>query len=154
MATAPDDDSTRDTLAHIHRVQALLLGVIARLQARLIEHDDTKLDTPEKESFDLATPQLKNLVYGSPEYQESLEQLKAALDHHYAIHRHHPEHFADGIGGMTLIDLMEMLADWKAASERQRDGHIRDGLAVNIERFEISQQLAAILSNTIKEMNW
>jgi hypothetical protein len=154
MATEADYDSTRDTLAHIYRVQTLLLDVIARLQTRLIEHDDTKLDSPEKESFDLATPQLKNLVYGSPEYQESLEQLKAALDHHYAVHRHHPEHFAEGIAGMTLIDLIEMLADWKAASERQRDGNLRDGLAVNIERFEISQQLADILSNTITELGW
>lgn len=149
-----DYDSTRDTLAHIYRVQALLLEVIAQLQARLIAHDDTKLDSPEKESFDVATPHLKHLVYGSPEYQASLEQLKAALDHHYAMHRHHPEHFPDGIGGMTLIDLIEMLADWKAASERERDSNLRDGLAVNIERFEISQQLADILSNTIKELGW
>ena len=39
------------------------------------------------------------------------------------MNRHHPEHFGeDGIRGMNLPDVVEMLCDWKAASERTKDG--------------------------------
>jgi len=44
--------------------------------------------------------------------------MKPALEHHYALYRHHPEHFQNGIDDMNLIDLVEMFADWKASSER------------------------------------
>jgi hypothetical protein len=147
-------DSTHDTLAHIHSVQTLLMQVMTVLQARLIDHDGTKLESPEKELFDAATPQLWHLTYGSAAYQESLGRLSVALDHHYAVYRHHPEHFAECVDGMTLIDLIEMLTDWKAASERQHNGDLRAGLTVNVARFGISEQLANIITNTINEMHW
>jgi len=54
-----------------------------------------------------------------------------------------------GVNGMTLIDLIEMLCDWKAASERHRDGCIRKSIEINTKRFTLSQQLAKILENTV-----
>jgi hypothetical protein len=55
---------------------------------------------------------------------------------------------------MTLLDLIEMVADWRAASERYREGSIADSLTHNKERFGLSDQLASILANTVKEMGW
>lgn len=55
------------------------------------------------------------------------------------------------IGNMTLVDLLEMLADWKAASERHNDGNIRKSIEVNTARFKMSYQLALIFENTAKE---
>jgi hypothetical protein len=141
-------DCTADTLKHIRRVQALL-GIIARnLMARGECHDDSKLGPEEKPLFDEMTPLLKTLVYGSDEYKASLEKLGAALKHHYAVNSHHPEHFADGVAGMNLLDVVEMLCDWKAASERTKDGDFAKSVEIGIERFKIEPQLASILRNT------
>lgn len=60
-----------------------------------------------------------------------------------------------GPEAMSLFDVIEMLLDWKAATERMKDGgDIRASLIHNITRFNLSPQLVSILSNTIKEMGW
>jgi len=46
--------------------------------------------------------------------------MKPAIEHHYKNNRHHPEHFNNGIDEMNLVDLIELLCDWKAASERNK----------------------------------
>jgi hypothetical protein len=112
-------------------------------------HDASKLEPPEKELFDKFTPKLKDTTYGSDEYKGYLAELQVALDHHYAANRHHPEHFEGGINDMTLMDVVEMLMDWWAATERHADGDIYKSLEHNRERFNIDPQLASILKNTI-----
>lgn len=59
-----------------------------------------------------------------------------------------------GVAGMSLLDLIEMLCDWKAATERHNDGSIARSLKINRERFNISDQLQSILENTARELNW
>jgi hypothetical protein len=141
-------DSTADTLKHIMRVRDCL-DVLARdLGERGGRHDQSKLDDPEKALFDVMTPKLKTLVYGSEEYKASLAELKPALDHHYAVNSHHPEHYSDGIDGMDLLDVLEMFCDWKAASERTKGGDFGKSIEIGIERFKIAPQLAAVLRNT------
>jgi hypothetical protein len=54
---------------------------------------------------------------------------------------------------MTLMALMEMLADWKAASERSQDPAFAR-LRLNFARFGIGEELAAILKNTLDELGW
>ena len=147
-------DSRADTEADIARVRELLNVLAAAIAARGDTHDASKLAEPEKSAFDRATPKLKSLTYGSPEYQASLAELDEALAHHYAHNSHHPAHFADGIAGMTLIDLIEYFADCKAASERHKDGDYALSLKVNKERFAINDQLHSILVNTARQLGW
>jgi hypothetical protein len=78
--------------------------------------------------------------------------MKPALDHHYAQNRHHPEHHASGIAGMTLLDLIEMLCDWKAATERHEDGDMARSIQQNQERFGYSDELRLVLENTAREL--
>lgn len=147
-------DSTQDTLDHIAKVQNHLLDVVMELRQRSRFHDLSKLKSPEKEMFDAVTPKLKALTYGSYEYKMALVMMGDALKHHYANHSHHPEHFENGINGMTLLDVIEMLCDWKAASERHADGNLGKSLEINRERFGISDQLMQIFINTAREMGW
>lgn len=58
------------------------------------------------------------------------------------------------VNGMSLLDVVEMLCDWKAASERTKQGSIAQSLAHNKERFGIDDQLYNILVNTVKELGW
>lgn len=147
-------DSTVDTLKHSRRVDQLLLQMIVAIQGRVTLHDASKLEDPEKAIFDEYGPKLKTSTYGSDEYKGFLSEMKVALDHHYASNRHHPEHFENGVDGMTLVDLVEMLADWKAASERHADGDLAVSLGIQKTRFGLSDQLASILENTARDAGW
>ena len=141
-----------ETLKHIRRVQGLLGIMASELIRRAAIHDNSKLETPEAEVFEEYTPKLRNCTYGSDEYKGFLAAMKPALDHHYAANPHHPEHYPNGIRGMSLFDLMEMLVDWKAATERHADGSLAKSIEINQKRFEYSDELKAILRNTASAM--
>jgi hypothetical protein len=111
-------------------------------------HDQSKLESPEVEAFTEYTPKLAGCTYGSEEYKGYLAAIKPALDHHYANNKHHPEHWANGVNDMNLLDVLEMLCDWKAASERHNDGNIQKSIEINSKRFNLSPQLTEILKNT------
>lgn len=147
-------DSTSDTLKHINRVSELLNKAAIKLLKRANKHDESKLESPEKEIFDEYTPKLKECTYGSEEYQEYLDGLKEALEHHYKHNSHHPQHYENGVNGFDLFDLIEMFMDWKAASERHNDGDIRKSIEINKPRFELSDQICDIFENTADKLNW
>lgn len=148
-------DSRPDTWAHIARVKLLLGAVTSNFNQRGAEHDLSKLEDPELSTFNACTLKLKSMAYGSDEYKAALAELKPALDHHYAANSHHPEHFANGVDGMSLFDVLEMLVDWKAATERMANGgDIYRSLEINTDRFKLTPQLRSILLNTIREMGW
>lgn len=52
---------------------------------------------------------------------------------------------------MNLIDVVEMVCDWYAASLRS-DTDFEKGLELNCKRFEIDDQLAKIIYNTYKDL--
>jgi len=148
MLTTEQKATNYDTFRHIERVRNLLNACVIDLLHRAAKHDQTKLESPEVEAFTEYTPKLANSTYGSEEYKGFLAAIKPALDHHYAHNSHHPEHYKNGINDMNLLDIVEMLCDWKAASERHNDGNIRRSIEINANRFGLSPQLVKILENT------
>ena len=54
-----------------------------------------------------------------------------------------------GIRGMNLLDLVEMICDWKAATMRHADGDILRSIEINQKRFGYSDELKQILLNTV-----
>ena len=145
-------DSMQETLKHIRRVQEMLGDVARRFVERARIHDVSKLHEPEVSVFAEMTAKLKGCTYGSEEYKGFLSAMKPALDHHYAHNRHHPEHWSGGIKDMSLLDLIEMLVDWKAAGERHADGSIEKSLDHNKGRFAYGDELDAILRRTAFEL--
>jgi len=145
-------DSTKDTIKHITEVRTLLSGIASLLIERGSTHDDSKLQSPEKELFDEFTPKLKELTYGSDEYRQCLREMGVALEHHYAHNQHHPEYWQNGIDDMSLLDIVEMFVDWVAAVKRHDDGDIFKSIEINTERFGLSEQLKKILINTAVEL--
>lgn len=147
-------DSTDDTMRHKNRIKELLSDAAKELNKRGENHDQSKLEEPEKSHFDRLTPMLKDLTYGSEDYKKSLKELQIALKHHYENNSHHPEHYENGINDFDLFDLMELFFDWKAASERTNEGNIYKSIELNRERFGISEQLEIILINTAKRLGF
>jgi len=150
--TLEEKATNYDTFRHIERVRNLLNKVVLELNNRGEIHDQTKLKTPEVELFTEYTPKLSGTTYGSEEYNKYRKEMQAALDHHYANNRHHPEFHKNGIDDMDLLDLIEMLCDWKAASERHNDGNIGKSIEHNGVRFQMSSQLIRIFENTAKSL--
>ena len=143
-----------ETLIHISNVSRYLTVVIQNIMDRMNEHDISKLSAEERDIFVEYTPKLAGVVYGSEEYKQFLEEMKPALDNHYANNSHHPEHFENGISDMSLLDIIEMLIDWKASSLRTKDGNIMRSLEIQKERFKIDDQLYQIMVNTAKELGF
>jgi len=144
------EDSRRETQQHIDRVGELASVFTQMLTQRASCHDSSKMESPEVEAFAQATSRLKGLTYGSKAYKQQLEEFQECLRHHYSHNRHHPEHFEQGVEGMSLLDVVEMFCDWRAATERHADGNIVDSINHNAERFGLSPQLVAILMNTVE----
>jgi hypothetical protein len=144
--------TNNETREHIEKVRNYIGKVITELVDRSEKHDQSKLVSPEVEIFTEFTPKLSSTTYGSEEYNNYKNQMSVALKHHYANNRHHPEHHKNGIDDMTLIDLIEMLCDWKAASERHNDGNIKKSIDHNASRFGMNSQLTKIFENTAKEL--
>jgi hypothetical protein len=120
-------DSRPDTYQHIQQVQRLLGKVVREF-----------------------TPKLAGSTYGSEEYKGFLAAMKPALDHHYANNSHHPEHWPGGVQDMSLLDVLEMLVDWKAATMRHANGDIRKSIEINQQRFGFSDELKRLMLNTLE----
>jgi hypothetical protein len=148
-----------ETRKHILLVGKYLHIFASALLERASRHDMSKLEEPELSVFEEYTPKLANTTYGSDEYKIYLAEMKLALDHHYANNKHHPEFndingfsfqtLNDSIRSMDLVDIVEMLCDWLAATERHNDGKIGNSININEKRFGINDQLSQIFRNTI-----
>lgn len=143
------------TKEHIARVQGLLTMAAAKLVIRGHFHDQSKFEEVEIGPL----TEMQKIIqrdgqapYGSAEYKRRTSLLKPMLEHHYANNSHHPEHYADGVDGMDLFDVMEMFFDWKAASERGEEPAM--SLQAACERFRVSPQLQRIFENTADRLGY
>lgn len=144
-------DCTSDVMEHKRKVEYWMRDFTALMDARAKNHDNSKLESPEKEIFDQYTWRLKNTEFGSDEYKAQLAGMGEGLKHHYKNNRHHPEHFDNGVNGMTLYDLVEMFCDWLAAAEAHYKPFNMDYLA---KRFNLSPQLVDIFLNTTRDLDF
>lgn len=142
-----------ETDQHIRLVAYYMQQVLDNLIKRMEEHDQSKLDAPENDILQ-ANPLRRDIPYGSDEYKKRLQRIMPAIEHHYRANDHHPEHHANGMEGMSLMSLIEMVCDWKAASMRQKNGSILKSVRIGQERHDMSEELKAIIMNTIKELGW
>jgi len=142
-------ESKFKTMRHIETVRNFIGTCIKELLKRQESHDQSKLESPEVEIFEIYTPKLRGCTYGSEEYKTYMQEMNVAIKHHNEANRHHPEHFSNGVHGMTLIDLLELICDWKSATLRHADGDIYKSLEINQKRFGYSDELKNILKNTV-----
>lgn len=71
-----------------------------------------------------------------------------------ALEAYH-QHLTASVNGMNLFDVIEMLMDWKAATERMKDGgDIAKSIEHNIGRFALSPQVGNFLRNTARSLGW
>ena len=79
------------------------------------------------------------------EDKEEIEDLKKTVD----ILQSQAASMRSSVNNMNLLDVDEMFADWKASSERQKDGNLRKSIEVAGQRFGLSPQLVRIFENSV-----
>ena len=150
----PEFDVLLEWLSHSSKVSELLTQISKDLDQRGCVHDRSKLQAIEFEAFVKTRPKFKKANYGSKEYKECCEQIKLALEHHYKHNRHHPEFHEDGFEGMNLLDILEMLADWKAANERNPDLPFKESLTISFKKYNIPENMQKHIKATAEYLGW
>ncbi len=135
---------------HIFHVRKNTRILIKEIQERAKIHDASKFEEPERSIYSEHYSELAKVVYGTPEYDNLLANVKPALETHYAKNRHHPQHWPNGIDDMDLVDILELLSDWVASTKKGKNGNIHKSIEINAVKYNISPQLAQILTNTVE----
>lgn len=139
----------------IHKVWVMLyiLRACCVLFKRGIVHDISKYGKEEAPYFaSLDQKKRKTVEYGSPEYKAELAKIKPAIHHHVYSNTHHPEYYGGDFSIIPSFDIIEMLADWKAAGRRTKNGNIYASVEYNQKRWGYSDQEKAKLLCTVIEM--
>jgi len=138
----------KDYIQHIQWLMEAMAAVQHQLMIRMLTHDRSKISPGELDAYAEIVPGFKKFEYGTPEHKAHGDRLGPAWEHHTEHNRHHVEHFPNGLNGMTLIDLIEMVCDWRAASMRSGSFDYGKSLRVFQERNQVDPQVIDILRNT------
>lgn len=141
-------------LKHISEVRENLAQIRANLERRAEAHDRSKLLPEEFDGFVKTWARFQKADYGSPEYEECSKVIQPSIDHHYAYNRHHVAYHKNGFEDMTLLDILEMLADWRSAANRNQNLTFEDSLPIAFKRYKIPKNMQRHILNTLRELGW
>jgi len=136
---------------HIAYIRENINKVMRELSERALHHDDSKWSEQERPLYEKSDEAVNFYGKEIKSYEELLKItnpiVAPAIEHHFKVSRHHPEHYKYGINDMNLIDIIEMVCDWHSSAKTR-------GLPLdckfNYERFGIDKQLQSIIENTLK----
>jgi hypothetical protein len=146
MASKTTHKYLDNLLEHKMLVGRYLQRVVSALVERAVIHDFSKFGPQELGPYAAMQTRFSKAEYGSEEYNACCRAIKPALDHHIHSNTHHPEFYPNGINDMDLLDVVEMVCDWIAASQRAGGDTLR--LDLQRERFGIGEQLYGIICRT------
>ncbi len=138
-----------DTWQHKYALSVLMHDVAQDVMNQGINHDNSKLQAPiEATGYADYGPKLSSVPFNSTEFKRYISDMQPAVNHHKECNRHHPEYFKDGYKEMNLIDLLEMICDWRAAGLRRDDSSVFKSIEIMQNRYGYSDELKQLLINT------
>ena len=140
----------KGTLKHKAWVFLYTSQFALKLFWRGIIHDLSKFRWSEAEGFVRVIDQMPKHEFGSEEYKRCLRAIKPSIDLHYSRNSHHPEFYTDKISGMSIIDVAEMFADWRAASKRNKNPNLDRSLDSLQVRYGFSGIFKKMAKNSMK----
>jgi len=129
-------------IAHRDHVRLNMGKLSNEIERRALAHDLSKLSAEEMAGFVRINRAAREHPYGSEEYRESLaseNRKDGCIAIHYERNSHHPEHY-DSPKEMGFLDLIEMVMDWKAASDTYGKMTLRGSLPHHRERFDFTPE--------------
>lgn len=143
-----------DTILHVGEVAENLEVCASNLRQRGFAHDRTKFKALEFDAFVSTREKFKKANFGTPEYQACIDIIKPAVDSHYANNSHHTGYYQNGIKDMSLLDILEMVCDWKAANRRSPDLDFDESINRCVKKYNISPELEKIIRTTLQQLSW
>ena len=130
----------RSVVAHKIVVVYYTLKFCKRLLGKALKHDNSKFSKVETTLIAPGLKLFRNLSYGTMDYDKACLTIKPALDAHYQKNTHHPEHYLrfDHEHHMGVMDRIEMVVDWAAAS--RKDVGVFKSIGLNQDRFGYDEQ--------------
>lgn len=125
-------------LSHQVLVRTYLLRLAHQLEERALLHDLSKFSLDEFEGMVSLNSIARGQRLDSPGYKDTLRS--EAIKLHWSRNSHHPEYHKDGIKDMSLLDLIEMVIDWRAASETYKRTSFGESLQIQKERFKMTEE--------------
>ena len=138
-------------LRHIGLVSSYLRRLAYALEERADIHDLSKFSGEEFAGFVEINRIARTCAFGSPEYKRSI-QGNNTVSLHYSHSSHHPEHYENGITDMSLIDLIEMVTDWKAASITYGQTSLQESLEIQVKRFNLGAKDLHLIELVLNEL--
>ena len=102
-------------------------GLGYEIATRGNDHDNSKFSEDELPGFVELFEAEPTTEVQSEQYEQVIKNADC-IQTHYRNNRHHPEHH-DYVEKMSLLDLIEMVCDWKAAAKSYRHKGLRENLA-------------------------
>lgn len=138
-------------LRHVGIVRRNIKRISEGLERRAEVHDISKLSLEEFSGFVEVNQIARKYPFGSKEYKESLKD-NDVINLHFSRNSHHPEFYPNGISDMSLLDIIEMVCDWKAASETYGRTSFFDALVIQAERFKLDEKQMWLIALIAKEL--
>ncbi len=148
------EQRTREVInKHKLRVFQLMAKLSQEVIKRGYEHDMTKFEPEELPHYVATIDEFDKHPFGTEGYKKAKESLGPSVLHHYKHNRHHPEHFPKGVEDMNLVDVLEMLCDWKSATlnHPENPGDLGKSIQMLGQKYKISPQLCQIIYNTARD---
>lgn len=136
---------------HVAIVRKNLAKISNALNERARVHDLSKFSEDEFAGFVEVNRIAREHPYGSKEYVESLKDNKV-IELHFSRNSHHHEYYPHGVADMSLLDIIEMVADWKAASETYGQTSFADALEFQRKRFDLTDSQMWLIRLIAKEL--
>lgn len=151
MADLSEETKTLLTiLRHQVLVRTYLLRLAHRLEERALTHDLSKFQLDEFAGFVKINQIARERPLDSPEYKASTQAEAVRL--HWSRNSHHPEFYPGGISEMSLLDLVEMVIDWWAASETYNQTTLAESLPIQRERFKMTKEQYRLIQLIAEEI--
>ena len=125
-------------IRHQKHVEANMGQLASELVRRAHVHDQSKLSPSELEGFIEIHQIAREHPIGTPEYEVAM-RTATCIKEHFSNNSHHPEHHAT-TADMGWLDIIEMVLDWKAASDTYGHKSVHDVLDYQQKRHGFSPE--------------
>jgi hypothetical protein len=142
-------DSRIDTSDHIRKVAVLLHVVAKELMDRADGHDASKLIEPEVSGFNQSQKDWRVSPMALMSIGQGLRLISRSLSITTKGIVTILSSMLMGWHDMTLVDLIEMIVDWEASARRNPRGRAIDVIDMQQKRFNLDDQLTAVIKNTL-----
>ena len=136
---------------HIMTVQLILRTLAREMLNRADAHDLSKLG-PDEFGGMIAIDRIADKCgLNSPEYMAALSG--GAIQLHVSRHSHHPEYHVSGVQNMSLLDIVEMVCDWKAANVLRGHPEWNESVRMMSERLGLSSEQIYLINLIASELD-